>query len=116
MKEKENYSILRDPVVKFFRGNNFAFLGTLNKDGSPQVTPTWIDIAEDRYELFTGHRTARNLYLYRKLGYREFKRLPVNDRIVLVFLEKYRKSVKVPCMRNLRVSALDISVMCLYPL
>jgi hypothetical protein len=38
MKEKENYSILRDPVVKFFRGNNFAFLGTLNKDGSPQVT------------------------------------------------------------------------------
>jgi ribosomal protein S18 acetylase RimI-like enzyme len=32
-----------------------------------------------RYELFTGHRSARNLYLYRKLGYREFKRIPVND-------------------------------------
>jgi len=47
MKEKENYSIMRDPIVKFFRGNNFAFLGTLNKDGSPQVTPTWIDIAGD---------------------------------------------------------------------
>ena len=44
----------------------------------------------DRYELFTGHRSARNLYLYRKLGYREFKRLPVNDSIILVFLEKYR--------------------------
>jgi ribosomal protein S18 acetylase RimI-like enzyme len=44
----------------------------------------------DRYELFTGHRNARNLYLYRKLGYREFKRVPVNDLIILVFLEKYR--------------------------
>jgi PPOX class probable F420-dependent enzyme len=161
MEEKENYSILRDPIVKFFRGNNFAFLGTLNK-GSPQVTPTWIDIVEDEgqeiilintardrikqknvsrdprvsisvvdeenpysmitikggvvdqttngadehidklakrylnaerypaYELFTGHRSARNLYLYRKLGYREFKRVPVNDWIILVSLEKYR--------------------------
>jgi ribosomal protein S18 acetylase RimI-like enzyme len=28
----------------------------------------------DRYELFTGHRSARNLYLHRKLAYREFKR------------------------------------------
>jgi GNAT superfamily N-acetyltransferase len=44
----------------------------------------------DRYELFTGHRSARNLYLYRKLGYHEFKRVPVNDWIVLVFFEKYR--------------------------
>jgi hypothetical protein len=47
MGEKANYSILRDPIAKFFRGNNFAFFGTLNKDGSPQVTPTWIDIVED---------------------------------------------------------------------
>ena len=44
----------------------------------------------ERYELFTRHRSARNLYLYRKLGYREFKRVPVNDWIVLVFFEKYR--------------------------
>ena len=44
----------------------------------------------DRYELFTGHRSARNLYLYRKLGYWEFKRVSVNDLIILVFLEKYR--------------------------
>jgi GNAT superfamily N-acetyltransferase len=44
----------------------------------------------DRYKLFTGHRSTRNLYLYRKLGYREFKRVPVNDLIIVVFLEKYR--------------------------
>lgn len=38
--------MLTKPIVKFFRGKNFGFLGTVNKDGSPQVTPTWIDIIE----------------------------------------------------------------------
>lgn len=42
----ENKSLLTEPLVKFFSRRNFAFLGTLNKDGSPQVTPTWIDITE----------------------------------------------------------------------
>ena len=60
MKEKENYSILRDPIVKFFIGNNFAFLGTLNKNGSPQVTPTWIDIAEDEGQELILINTARD--------------------------------------------------------
>lgn len=60
MKEKENYSILRDPIVKFFRGNNFAFLGYLNKDGSPQVTPTWIDIAKDEGQELILINTARD--------------------------------------------------------
>lgn len=46
-KEKDNNSILKEPLVKFFRGKNFGFLGTINKDGSPQVTPTWIDIVEN---------------------------------------------------------------------
>jgi PPOX class probable F420-dependent enzyme len=43
---KDNNSMLTEPIVKFFRGKNFGFLGTVNKDGSPQVTPTWIDIIE----------------------------------------------------------------------
>ncbi len=29
--------------VKLIQGKNFGFLGTVNKDGSPQVTPVWID-------------------------------------------------------------------------
>ncbi len=41
-----------------------------------------------RYELFTGHKSTRNLHLYQKLGYREFKRIGVNDTLVLVYLEK----------------------------
>jgi PPOX class probable F420-dependent enzyme len=38
--------ILREPILKFFKNTNFAFVSTINKDGSPQVTPTWIDIDE----------------------------------------------------------------------
>jgi ribosomal protein S18 acetylase RimI-like enzyme len=41
-----------------------------------------------RFELFTGHKSLRNLYLYTKLGYREFKREQVNDHIWLVYMEK----------------------------
>ena len=47
-KEKNNSIILTEPIVKFFRAKNFGFLGTINKDGSPQVTPTWIDIVENK--------------------------------------------------------------------
>ncbi len=43
-----------------------------------------------RFELFTGHKSLRNLHLYTKLGYREFRRVPVNDRLWLVYMEKTR--------------------------
>lgn len=35
-----------EPILKFFADRNFAFISTINKDGSPQVTPTWIDFDE----------------------------------------------------------------------
>ena len=41
-----------------------------------------------RFELFTGHRSERNLYLYRKLGYRPFKQERVSDALILIYLEK----------------------------
>jgi PPOX class probable F420-dependent enzyme len=34
---------LTDQQKKFFTGKNFAHIATTNKDGSPQVTPVWID-------------------------------------------------------------------------
>jgi len=30
-----------------FQGKNFAFIATLMKDGSPQITPTWVDVDGD---------------------------------------------------------------------
>ena len=41
-----------------------------------------------RFELFTGHKSLRNLHLYTKLGYREFKRVQVTDHLWLVYMEK----------------------------
>lgn len=32
-----------DSVTLLLAGKNFAFVATLMKDGSPQITPTWID-------------------------------------------------------------------------
>jgi hypothetical protein len=44
-------SITDPSIAKLFEGKNFAFLATLMKDGSPQVTPTWVDIEEQQYNL-----------------------------------------------------------------
>ena len=33
-------------MSKLFQGKNFAFVSTLMNDGSPQVTPTWVDIED----------------------------------------------------------------------
>ena len=41
-----------------------------------------------RFELFTGFKSEKNLYLYQKLGYSEFKRQKINENLTLVFLEK----------------------------
>ncbi len=41
-----------------------------------------------RYELFTGSRDQRNLYLYNKLGYKSFKTEKLNPQITFVFMEK----------------------------
>lgn len=41
-----------------------------------------------RYELFTSDRSNRNLSLYIKNGYKEFKREALNEHVDLIFLEK----------------------------
>ena len=34
---------LSERAKKLLNGKNFAFVATINKDGSPQLTPTWVD-------------------------------------------------------------------------
>ena len=38
---------MTEPVAQLLKGKNFAYVPTLMKYGSPQVTPTWIDIEKD---------------------------------------------------------------------
>jgi hypothetical protein len=42
----------------------------------------------DRFELFTGSRSEKNLYFYKKLGYSVFRSESMSPRVELVFLEK----------------------------
>jgi ribosomal protein S18 acetylase RimI-like enzyme len=43
-----------------------------------------------RFELFTGQKSAKNLYIYRKNSYRISKNQKISDKLTFVFLEKFR--------------------------
>ena len=45
----------------------------------------------ERFELFTGSRSEKNLYLYQKQGYKMFRSEELTDKVSLVFLEKRRE-------------------------
>ena len=43
-----------------------------------------------RFELFTGHKSLKNLHLYNKQGYNEFKREVVNNNMTMIYMEKQK--------------------------
>ncbi|MEL6720027.1 MAG: GNAT family N-acetyltransferase, partial [Bacteroidota bacterium] len=49
-----------------------------------------------KYELFTGHKSEKNLYLYNKLGYKSIREQQVDDGLTLVFLEKQNPERALP--------------------
>ena len=52
-----------DSIKQLLTGKNFAFVATLMKDGSPQITPTWIDFEGDTILINTaeGRTKQKNL-------------------------------------------------------
>lgn len=50
---------ITEPVARLLKGKNFAYLSTLMKDGSPQVTPTWVDIDKDRNSILVNTAEGR---------------------------------------------------------
>ena len=44
--------------------------------------------AVSRFELFTGSQSVKNLYLYHKLGYQDFRRESLSDQVELIFWKK----------------------------
>lgn len=42
-----NSQSIPEQARSLFKNKNFAFLSTLMKDGSPQVSPVWVDIEGD---------------------------------------------------------------------
>ncbi len=39
----EPVSKLNEAAVKLLEGKNLLYIGTINRDGSPQITPVWVD-------------------------------------------------------------------------
>ena len=52
-------SITDPSTAKLFEEKNFAFLATLMKDGSPQVTPTWVDIDKNNNTILVNTAEGR---------------------------------------------------------
>lgn len=52
-------SLLADDVKALIRGANFAHLATLMPDGSPLVTPVWVDLEGDRLLVGTGEGSLK---------------------------------------------------------
>ncbi|HEX2231390.1 MAG TPA: PPOX class F420-dependent oxidoreductase [Nitrososphaeraceae archaeon] len=59
-------SITDPSIAKLFEGKNFAFLATLMKDGSPQVTPTWVDIDKNNNTILVN--TAKGRVKHRNIS------------------------------------------------
>ena len=51
-----------------------------------QIEKCFLDC--DKFELFTGSESIKNISLYQKLGYRVFKREKHNTAVEMIFLEK----------------------------
>ena len=43
-----------------------------------------------RFELFTGHKSERNLRLYKRLGYHVFRQQRINDALIFTYMEKLK--------------------------
>jgi ribosomal protein S18 acetylase RimI-like enzyme len=43
-----------------------------------------------RFELFTGNKSDRNIHLYERLGYKIFKNAEINKNLSFVFMEKHK--------------------------
>ncbi len=103
-KDFENQTILKAEIngelvasVRAFRKNETCYIGRLivspnfqnkgiGKDMMDAIETAFTECK--RFELFTGFKSIKNLHLYKKLGYMEFKHLKENKNLTIVFLEK----------------------------
>lgn len=83
--------------VRGFTKDNITYIGKLVVDKNFQnkkIAQTLMNAIEQRlndcssYELFTGHKSEKNIYLYKKLGYKEYKRKSINENLILIFMNK----------------------------
>jgi PPOX class probable F420-dependent enzyme len=52
-------SKLSPDVVQLFRDKNLVYVATLMPDGSPQITPTWVDVDEENNTILVNTAKGR---------------------------------------------------------
>jgi PPOX class probable F420-dependent enzyme len=55
-----NNGKITEEVAKLLQNKNFVFLATLMNDGSPQITPTWVDIQNDKILINTAEGRVKH--------------------------------------------------------
>jgi PPOX class probable F420-dependent enzyme len=56
---------LTDEQVKLFRDRNLGILATIREDGTPNVTPVWVDWDGEHIVFNTSYARAKHLHLLR---------------------------------------------------
>ncbi len=95
--------VINNQIIASVRGyvdNSTCFIGRLivrqdfqNRGIGRKMMQAIEDIFADcdRYELFTGEKSSKNLYFYNKIEYKEFKKEQLSDKLTFVFWEKHNK-------------------------
>lgn len=105
-KEFENSIILKSVIngeivgsIRGYAANGTGYIGKLivrsdhQNKGIGRLLMNAIELSFTdckRIELFTGFKSLKNLYLYNKLGYKEFKSKAIDANLTLVYLEKIK--------------------------
>ena len=82
--------------IRAYEENNRVYIGKLmvhpdhqNKGIGKDLLKTIETLFPNKtFELFTSSKSEKNLYIYKKNGYKEFKRQKTPDNIEIIFLEK----------------------------
>ena len=84
--------------VRGYVEGNTCYIGKLIVDPKHQNKGIGTSLMEEmerlhpeveRYELFTGDQSEKNLHLYNKLGYKTFKSKQITPKVRLVYMEKH---------------------------
>jgi ribosomal protein S18 acetylase RimI-like enzyme len=84
--------------VRFYEKNDRVYIGKLivhpdyqNKGiGTQLLKSVGTNSTNKVFELFTSSKSERNIHLYKKLGYKEFKRKIISAELEFVFMEKMK--------------------------
>ncbi|MDR0305317.1 MAG: GNAT family N-acetyltransferase [Chitinispirillales bacterium] len=82
--------------VRAYEENDRVYIGKLivhpdyqnNGYGTKLLNAVETFFENKTYELYTSCKSERNLYLYKKYGYKEFKRQKITEEFEFIYLEK----------------------------